>query len=154
VNVTGIQFAWLFNYPNGGVTTGELHLPVDKEIQLNITAQDVIHSFWVPQFRLKQDALPGQQTGLRFKATKVGTYPVVCAELCGSYHGGMRTQVIVQTAEDFASWLDQNRVAQLQNPDQVVAANPATLSDKEFLQPYVHDMGVTPDALAQLRSQT
>ncbi|MGG6294193.1 cytochrome c oxidase subunit II [Leptolyngbya sp. AN02str] len=154
VNVTGMQFAWLFNYPTSGVITGELHIPVDTDVQLNLTAQDVIHAFWVPQFRLKQDALPGQQTGLRFKATKVGTYPVVCAELCGSYHGGMRTQVIVHTAEDFSAWLDQNRVAQSQSPDQVVAANPATMSNEEFLQPYVQDMGMTSNMLAQLRSQS
>jgi cytochrome c oxidase subunit II len=56
INVTGIQFAWLFNYPNDNITTGELHVPVGKDVQLNLSAQDVIHSLWVPQFRLKQDA--------------------------------------------------------------------------------------------------
>jgi cytochrome c oxidase subunit II len=83
VNVTGLQYAWLFNYPAEGITTGELHVPVGQAVQLNLSAQDVIHSFWVPQFRLKQDALPGQPTELRFVATKIGTFPVVCAELCG-----------------------------------------------------------------------
>ncbi|MDW8328356.1 MAG: cytochrome c oxidase subunit II, partial [Anaerolineales bacterium] len=78
VTVTGMQYAWIFNYPEG-ITSGELHIPVNKNIQLNIKSADVIHSFWVPQFRLKQDAIPGQNTELRFTATKVGEYPVICA---------------------------------------------------------------------------
>ncbi|GAB4366611.1 MAG: cytochrome c oxidase subunit II [Elainellaceae cyanobacterium] len=150
VNVTGIQFAWLFNYPDSGITTGELHVPVGQDVQLNLSAQDVIHSFWVPQFRLKQDALPGEKSELRFVATKVGTYPVVCAELCGSYHGGMRTQVIVHTPEEYAQWLEQNRVAQ-QDQNQTVAANPADLTPSEFLAPYAQDLGVDSAHLAALR---
>lgn len=153
VNVTGMQYAWLFNYPDSGVVTGELHIPVDQDIQLNLSAQDVIHSFWVPQFRLKQDALPGEHSELRFVATKPGTYPVVCAELCGSYHGGMRTQVIVHPVDEFEQWLSQNRVAQ-SAPDQAhpaIAANPADLTDTEFLAPHAQDLGVDPTALATLR---
>lgn len=152
VNVTGIQFAWLFNYPNEGVTTGELHVPVGKDVQLNISAQDVIHSFWVPQFRLKQDAIPGTQSELRFVATKPGTYPVVCAELCGSYHGGMRTQVVVQSPEEFDQWLAQNRVAQQPDLDQTIAANPEEMTPSEFLAPYSQEMGVDAETLAQLHA--
>jgi cytochrome c oxidase subunit 2 len=155
VNVTGIQFAWLFNYPENNITAGELHVPVGKDVQLVLSAQDVIHSFWVPQFRLKQDALPGIQSELRFVATKPGTYPVVCAELCGSYHGGMRSQVIVHTPEEFDQWLEQNRVAQHQSTNEPIAVNPADLTPSdltpsEFLTPYSEDLGITPDALAQL----
>lgn len=127
VDVTGMQFAWIFNYPDSGVTAGELHVPVGAEVQLNLSAKDVIHSFWVPQFRLKQDAIPGVPTQLRFVATKVGTYPIICTELCGGYHGSMRSQVIVHTLDEFESWLEQNRVAQ-QKPEQVVAVTPAELS--------------------------
>lgn len=107
VNVTGLQYAWLFNYPETNITAGELHVPLGKEVQLKIAAQDVIHSFWVPQFRLKQDAIPGEASELRFTATKVGEYPVVCAELCGAYHGSMRTRVIVQTPEEYDQWVAQ-----------------------------------------------
>lgn len=110
IDVKGLQFAWIFNYPQEGLIAGELHLPVGKDVQLNIEAQDVIHSFWVPEFRLKQDAIPGEQTRLRFTPTQVGTYPIVCAELCGSYHGAMRSQVIVDTAEDYDRWI-QSQVA-------------------------------------------
>ncbi|WP_373528419.1 cytochrome c oxidase subunit II, partial [Nostoc sp.] len=69
VDVKGIQYAWIFNYPDSGITSGELHIPVGADVQLNLSAQDVIHSFWVPNFRLKQDALPGIPTELRFVAT-------------------------------------------------------------------------------------
>ncbi|MBF2063916.1 MAG: hypothetical protein IGS39_05735 [Calothrix sp. C42_A2020_038] len=121
VNVTGMQFAWIFNYPETDITSGELHVPVGADVQVNLAATDVIHSLWIPQFRLKQDAIPGQATGLRFKATKPGTYPIVCAELCGGYHGSMRSQVIVHTPNEFKEWLESNRVATTQN-QQIVAA--------------------------------
>ncbi|OYE06510.1 cytochrome c oxidase subunit II [Nostoc sp. 'Peltigera membranacea cyanobiont' 232] len=143
VDVKGIQYAWIFNYPDSGITSGELHIPVGADVQLNLSAQDVIHSFWVPNFRLKQDALPGIPTELRFVATKPGTYPVVCAELCGGYHGSMRTQVIVHTPEEYNSWRTENQIAQQQNFNQVVAVNPADLSTSEFLAPHTHDMGIS-----------
>ncbi|MBW4615804.1 MAG: cytochrome c oxidase subunit II [Desmonostoc vinosum HA7617-LM4] len=149
VNVKGIQFAWLFDYPDSGVSSGELHIPVGADVQLNLSAQDVIHSFWVPQFRLKQDALPGIPTELRFVATKPGTYPVVCAELCGGYHGSMRTQVVVHTPEEFDSWLSENQIAQ-KDLHQTVAVKPANLSTSEFLAPHVHNMGVSAETIESL----
>lgn len=66
VNVAGLQYAWIFTYPNSGVTSGELHIPVGQEVDLKITAQDVLHAFWLPEFRLKQDAIPGRESELRF----------------------------------------------------------------------------------------
>ncbi|MBR8833421.1 MAG: cytochrome c oxidase subunit II [Stigonema ocellatum SAG 48.90 = DSM 106950] len=108
INVTGMQYAWIFNYPESGIVSGELHIPVGKDVQINLAAQDVIHSFWIPQFRLKQDVLPGEKSTLRFVATKTGTFPIVCAELCGSYHGSMRTQAIVHTPKEFEQWLAEN----------------------------------------------
>ncbi|MBE9199894.1 MULTISPECIES: cytochrome c oxidase subunit II [unclassified Nodularia (in: cyanobacteria)] len=151
VDVQGMQYAWIFNYPNSGITTGELHVPVGADVQLNLSAIDVIHSFWVPQFRLKQDALPGISTQLRFVATKPGTYPVVCAELCGGYHGSMRSQVIVHTPEEFDSWLAESQIAAKQDLNQAVAVNPAELSTSEFLAPHVHDLGMSAATLAQLQ---
>ncbi|WP_427162431.1 cytochrome c oxidase subunit II [Aliinostoc sp. HNIBRCY26] len=151
VNVTGMQFAWLFDYPNNGVSAGELHVPVGAAVQLNLTAQDVIHSFWVPQFRIKQDAIPGIPTQLSFVATKPGTYPVVCTELCGGYHGSMRTQVVVHTPAEFDSWLTENQVAQQHDLQTVVAANPANLSKSEFLAPLSHNLGIDAATLYQLQ---
>jgi cytochrome c oxidase subunit 2 len=71
-------------------------------------ALDVIHAFWVPQFRLKQDVIPGQPTLLSFTPTRTGSYPIVCAELCGPYHGGMRSTVIVEEPDSFAAWVAKN----------------------------------------------
>lgn len=148
VNVTGLQYAWLFNYPDQGITAGELHVPLGQDVQLNLSAQDVIHSFWVPQFRLKQDAIPGQPAELRFTATKIGTYPVVCAELCGSYHGSMRTRVIVHAPEDYEQWLRENQVAQQGNENRTIAAAEPSLP----VLPHIQGWGVTPEILAQLNS--
>lgn len=150
VNVTGIQYAWLFNYPSEGITTGELHVPVGREVQLKLAANDVIHSFWVPQFRLKQDAIPGEATELHFTATKVGTYPIVCAELCGAYHGGMRSQVIVHTPEDYEQWVQQNVVAHHPNESPAIALQAADKRPAEFLAPYAEEIPVTAKELAQL----
>ncbi len=111
IDVSGMQFAWVFNYSDT-IATGELHVPVGRKVRLNLSAVDVIHAFWVPQLRLKQDAIPGEPTYLEFTPTKVGEYPVVCAELCGSYHGGMRTTMVIDTPEDYAKWLaEQEEVA-------------------------------------------
>ncbi|MEM7726358.1 MAG: cytochrome c oxidase subunit II [Cyanobacteria bacterium P01_A01_bin.45] len=108
VDVTGMQYAWIFNYPQSGITSGELHVPVGSKVKLNIAATDVIHSFWVPQFRLKQDAIPGTSAELGFVATKTGEYPIVCTELCGGYHGSMRSRVIVHTPQDYENWLESS----------------------------------------------
>lgn len=148
VNVTAMQYAWLFDYPGTGITAGELHVPVGKDVQLNLSGSDVIHSFWVPQFRLKQDVLPGLHNELRFVATKPGTYPIVCAELCGSYHGSMRSQVVVQSPEEYEQWLRENQVAQADQD--AIAFNPKTMTSTEFLAAYAEDIGVTAHDLEPL----
>lgn len=111
VDVTAMQFAFIFHYPEGDITSGELHVPVGQPVELRMSALDVIHAFWVPEFRLKQDVIPGQPTVLSFTATRPGTYPVICAELCGPYHGGMRTSVVVHDPDDYQAWLQQNSPA-------------------------------------------
>jgi len=108
VDVTAMQFAFIFHYPDSDITTGELHVPVGQPVALQMKALDVIHAFWVPQFRLKQDVIPGQPTLLSFTPTRAGSYPIVCAELCGPYHGGMRSTVIVEEPETFAAWVAKN----------------------------------------------
>ena len=152
VNVTGLQFAWLFNYPETGITSGELHVPAGRRVKLNLSANDVIHSFWVPEFRLKQDAIPGRETNLVFTPKLVGTYSVICAELCGSYHGGMKTQVIVETAADFDEWVkSQQEVASQNNLEQAIALKPTEeMTTSQFLAPYAQEMGINADTIAQV----
>jgi cytochrome c oxidase subunit 2 len=106
VNVSAQQFAWSFQYPNDGkVTSGTLRLPVGRSVLLHLTSKDVIHSFWVPEFGQKQDTVPGIDTQLHITPDKVGTYPVICTELCGLGHAVMRTAAIVMPPAAFDKWL-------------------------------------------------
>ena len=108
VEVSAMQFAFLFNYPKGKFISGELHVPVDRKVSMKMESKDVIHAFWVPEFRIKQDIIPGQPTILNFTPTKVGKYPIICAELCGPYHGGMRAAIIVEEESDYQDWFNKN----------------------------------------------
>jgi cytochrome c oxidase subunit 2 len=121
VNVLGLQYAWLFTYPDLGVTTGELHVPVGKDLRLLLKAQDVIHAFWLPEFRLKQDTLPNQQAELRFVPKRIGEYPIVCAELCGPYHGGMASKLYVHSQEDYDQWVQSQIAAKTPDSEKTVA---------------------------------
>jgi cytochrome c oxidase subunit II len=126
VEILGQQFAWLVAYPPEGATedmdgfvcfepasglvdrrcksSPNLRLPLDRPARLHLTARDVIHSFWVPEFRQKQDAVPGLSTEITVTPTKLGNYPFVCAELCGLGHALMRTRAIVMPESEFEQW--------------------------------------------------
>jgi cytochrome c oxidase subunit II len=112
VKVHAIQFAWAFEYPQAGgrsVISNQLYLPKDRPVRFDIESGDVIHDFWVPAFRLKIDAVPGIVTHLRVTPTRLGTYPVVCAELCGLGHAVMRSTAHVMSPGAFDRWLAQKR---------------------------------------------
>jgi cytochrome c oxidase subunit II len=114
IKVTAQQFAWNFEYPNG-VTSGTLRLPIDRDVVLELQARDVIHSFWVPEFGQKQDAVPGIVTKLAITPTRVGEYPVICTELCGLGHSVMRTQAVVMEQPAYERWARQQG-QQLEGP--------------------------------------
>jgi cytochrome c oxidase subunit II len=105
VDVYAQQFNWTYGYGDAGIETGDLVLPVNRQAQLNLRARDVIHDFWVPQFGIKGDAVPGITHTIWITPNKVGTYPVVCAELCGVGHSVMRSKVTVVTEQQYAAWL-------------------------------------------------
>jgi|SRR5579884_6548 len=106
VDVTAQQFAWSFTYPEAhNLTTGVLRLPLGRSVELHLKALDVIHSFWVPEFGQKQDTVPGLATHLHITPTKVGTFDVICTELCGLGHATMRSTAIVMPAKAFDAWL-------------------------------------------------
>jgi cytochrome c oxidase subunit II len=111
VNVTGQQFTWSFDYPSQKVKSSELVLPKDRPVEFRIHTKDVIHSFWVPEFRLKSDAVPGLTTKIRLTPNRIGHYQVVCAELCGIGHSTMRQNVRVVATSEFNSWLDDQKQA-------------------------------------------
>ncbi len=112
VNVTGQQFAWSFEYPQAGgkpVKTPQLVLPIDKPVKFVVSSPDVIHDFWVPAFRMKVDAVPGIDTSYRITPSRLGTYPVVCAELCGLGHSVMRNTARVVTPAEFNDWMAKQK---------------------------------------------
>jgi cytochrome c oxidase subunit 2 len=116
------QFEWTVTYrgPDGQLGTADdftlrnqLHIPVNQPVVMRMTAEDVIHSFFVPAFRLKQDAVPGMTINVWFQATETGEYELACAELCGLGHYRMRAMVTVHSVDDYQRWLaDQASAAE------------------------------------------
>jgi cytochrome c oxidase subunit II len=105
VDVTAQQFFWSYSYPGfNNKQSSVLRLPVHRSVVLRMTAKDVIHSFWVPEFRQKQDLVPGIHPTLHITPNKLGTYPVVCTELCGLGHALMRSRVVVMEPDAFEKW--------------------------------------------------
>jgi cytochrome c oxidase subunit II len=150
IDVSAMRYAWIFTYPGTEIVTSELHIPVGRKIKLNLSAQDVNHAFWVPQFRLKQDTIPGITTNLVFTANKLGEYPVICAELCGGYHGGMRTTVTVQTPSQYTAWLKEEQEVASQSPQTLALKQPSEMTDGEFLSEQVQAMGIDREALSSM----
>jgi cytochrome c oxidase subunit 2 len=120
VNVTAQQYAWTFEYPSEGVTASELHVPVGKQLDMTLTALDVIHSFWVPEWRIKRDLVPkgGGSSGddiddtVQVTPDEEGTYNVVCTEYCGGGHATMRALAVVESQEDFDAWIEEQKAAE------------------------------------------
>ncbi len=159
VQVQGMQYAWMFTYPESGLVAGELHLPLNKRVRLNMTALDVNHAFWVPQFRLKQDVIPGRETHLEFVPTQLGTYPIVCAELCGPYHGVMAGQLIVEPLEDFERWQQEQVLAARRENNRLALAGDLSSphlhhpshSESAFAQAHQQRLGISPADLTSLQ---
>jgi len=124
VNVTARQWSWSYEYPDTGVKSTELYLPVGRKVKLTMTSEDVIHSFWVPEFRMKQDLVPGITTTLRISPSQEGVFKVRCAELCGTGHAAMLGTIRVVSQEAFEQWLQGK-----QEP-----TKPQELSEEELIK--------------------
>ncbi|MBA3745877.1 MAG: cytochrome c oxidase subunit II [Solirubrobacterales bacterium] len=112
IDVVAQQFAWSYEYPQAGgkpVRSTVLYLPIDQPVRFNVKARDVLHDFWVPAFRMKVDAVPGISTRYRITPRQLGTYPVVCAELCGLGHSVMRSRAQVVSREAFDAWMEKQK---------------------------------------------
>jgi len=105
IHVVGRQWMWDIRQPNGRREFDELHVPVGRPVRLLMSSEDVIHSFYVPAFRLKQDVVPGKVVSLWFQATRPGAYHLFCAEYCGTKHSAMGGRVVAMAPEDYAAWL-------------------------------------------------
>jgi cytochrome c oxidase subunit 2 len=105
IYTVGKQWMWKFQHPEGQREINELHVPVGRDVKMIMTSQDVIHSFFVPEFRMKTDVLPGRYTTMWFHATAPGRYHLFCAEYCGTQHSGMIGQVVVMEAAAYEQWM-------------------------------------------------
>jgi cytochrome c oxidase subunit 2 len=121
VEVTARQFEWRIRYPGKDgklntpddlYTVNDLHIPVDEDILVDLKSQDVLHDFFLPNLRIKQDAVPGMRIPVWFRAKEQGTYDLVCAELCGWGHYKMKGRLTVQSREDYKTWLEELRQTQ------------------------------------------
>jgi cytochrome c oxidase subunit 2 len=139
VFVVAKQWMWKTQQPSGQAEIDALHVPIGRPVKLTMTSQDVIHSFYVPAFRIKADVLPGRYTTLWFQATRPGTYQIFCSQYCGTDHSGMIGQVVAMNPGDYAAWLTAGATA---------GNSPAAQGEKLFRQ-YgcidCHESGRAPD---------
>jgi len=110
------QWYWQFQYPDYGISSTELYLPLGQQIDFQMTSKDVIHSFFVPEFRLKQDIVPGRTTDLRVTPSRLGVYTLECAQLCGTNHAYMVAKVHVVAQSDFDAWVESQKALAVENP--------------------------------------
>lgn len=125
VFVTGKQWMWKIQHMNGRREINNLHVPVGKPVKLTMASEDVIHSFYVPAFRVKADVIPGRYSTMWFEASAVGTYHLFCAEYCGTEHSRMIGSVTVMEPADYAKWLETGNVAPAEAGTAAAAAAPA-----------------------------
>ncbi|PTL76561.1 cytochrome c oxidase subunit II [Vitiosangium sp. GDMCC 1.1324] len=130
VYVVGKQWMWKFTYPEGPNSLGVLRVPVGRPVRLLLTSRDVIHSFYVPSFRIKQDAIPGAYTQTWFQVVKPGSYRVMCAEYCGLKHSEMWAEVVALSPGDYESWMKEQRQG-------LMARRDATPSGPEKEEPQI-----------------
>lgn len=132
INVIGRQWMWNYEYTNGRKSMNDLYVPIRRPVRLLMTSEDVLHSYFVPNFRLKQDVIPGQYTYIAFEATLLGKHPVYCAEFCGTSHSDMLGNVYVLEPKDFDTWFETGRLpanlAKLSAP--IAQTAPKSLADK------------------------
>jgi cytochrome c oxidase subunit 2 len=122
INVTGRMWSWLFEY-NNGVQSDTLYVPLNQPIKVNLRSQDVIHSFFIPAFRVKHDVVPGNEKGyVWFQPKDLGKYDVLCAEYCGQQHAYMKTKVVVLPDNEFQAWLSAKANAK-PVPDSIATKN-------------------------------
>jgi cytochrome c oxidase subunit 2 len=130
ITVVAKQWMWKFQHENGKREINELHIPLGQPIVLNMASEDVIHSLYIPAFRIKQDVLPGRYTKTWFEASKIGEYLLYCTQYCGSMHADMVGKVYVMSDEDYEKWL----LGKESQPIQPILENPISRGEKKFVE--------------------
>jgi len=128
ISVVGKQWMWYFQHPDGTREINELHIPVGRPILLTMASQDVIHSLFVPAFRIKQDLVPGRYTHTWFQATKLGVFQLFCTQYCGTMHADMRGRIIVLSQPGYGAWLSHEET----EPETLRALPPAQMGERLF----------------------
>ena len=126
VRVIGKQWLWQFQYDDGRTNIGDLYVPINRPVKLVMTSEDVIHSFFVPNFRIKQDVVPGMYTSVWFEAKVPGKHQIFCAEYCGTSHSGMLGKVVVLTPEQWDAWTHGKKLGEI--PDAGVTLDEVKVS--------------------------
>ncbi len=132
IEVISKQWAWVFRYPGSNVTSTELHLPANHRIKLALTSEDVLHGFYIPAFRLKQDIVPNQTTDFEFTPIKEGTYRLRDSQFSGTYFATMQTNVVVESPEAYENWLSEAKTRKPLPAYNEAAAEYAEQSEKAF----------------------
>lgn len=118
IRVLGKQWLWTFQYDNGKTTVGEVFVPMNKPVKLIMTSEDVLHSFFIPNFRIKQDVIPGMYSSIWFSATVPGKHQIYCAEYCGTSHSGMLAKLVVLDDEQWKAWNQNKDIGKIPNAGQ------------------------------------
>src|SRR6202050_2861037 len=157
VYVVAKQWMWKLEHAEGQREINELHVPVGRDVKLIMTSQDVIHSFYVPVFRMKQDVLPGRYTVAWFRATKPGTYHLFCAEYCGTQHSGMIGSIVVMEPAQYEAWMSGGPAGPLSVTGEKIFAelgcSTCHRSDTQGRGPNLQGVFGNPVALADGRTQ-
>ncbi len=136
VKVTGFQWAWTYEYPQFGIISGQLVLPVGRPVLFRLYATDVIHSFFIPEFRVKMDAIPGIENTVRATPTEIGDYRVLCAEVCGTGHAYMASPARVVDAATFEEWVKAQPAAPAAGGEAAVEAKTGPEAGQQYAQQY------------------
>ena len=123
IHAIGKQWVWTFQYDDGRQTAGEVYVPMNRPVKIILTASDVLHGFFIPNFRVKQDAVPGMYSSVWFEAKVPGKHQIFCTEYCGTSHSGMLAKLIVLTDEQWAAWNRGKKLGQIPNAGETIAVN-------------------------------
>lgn len=129
VRVIAKQWLWQFQYDNGRTTIGDLYVPINRPVKMIMTSQDVIHSFFVPNFRVKQDVVPGMYTSVWFEARIPGKHQIFCAEYCGTSHSGMLGKVVVLTDKQWRAWQEGKKLEDIPDAGEAPALTSNGVAD-------------------------